>query len=257
MITLDCSEHIPLGLEAVIKFTTDIYNEFIRGKDIDFELSIDETQTTTKPEDHRFVAEALKKADIEIVSLAPRFCGEFQKGIDYIGDTSQFEKEFEVHASIANEYGYKISVHSGSDKFAIFPIVSKLTKGKYHLKTAGTNWLEAVRVIAVKEPNLYREMHKFALGNLNEAKKYYATTENTANIANIETVSDDKLPDYLEDIDARRVLHITYGLILNANSDDGSPLFKERIYALLHKHENAYFDALGKHIGRHLESLSI
>ena len=75
-----------------------------------------------------------------------------------------------MHAEIADHFGYKVSVHSGSDKFAVFGIVGKYTKGRYHVKTAGTNWLEAVRVIAEVAPDLYRKMHLFALNNLNEAK---------------------------------------------------------------------------------------
>jgi len=257
MITLDCSEHIPNGLEAVVKFTTDIYNELIRGKDIDFELSIDETQIPTTPEDHRFVAEALRNADVEITSLAPRFCGEFQKGIDYIGDIKQFEREYKMHTEIAEEYGYKLSVHSGSDKFSVFPIVGSESGGKYHLKTAGTNWLEAVRVIAQKSPDLYREMHAFALENLPEARQYYHITCDLSKIAPLSDVTNDDLPLYLDENDSRQVLHITYGLLLQAKNDNGTPLFHDRIYRVLRYHEADYIAALEKHIGKHLTGLGI
>ena len=257
MITLDCSEHIPDGLEAVVKFAAEIYNTFIRGKNIDFELSIDETQTVTTPEDHIFVAEALKKEGVEIVSLAPRFCGEFQKGIDYIGDVDQFEKEFKTHVDIAAKYGYKISVHSGSDKFSVFPIVGSLSNGRYHLKTAGTNWLEAVRVIAENEPELYREMHSFALDNLAEARQYYHITCDVSKIAPIESIPDENLPSYLDEDDSRQVLHITYGLILQAKNNDGTPRFHDRIYKALKKHESDYIAALEKHIGKHLTGLGV
>ena len=257
MITLDCSEHIPNGLEAVVKFVEDIYNRHIRGKNIDFELSIDETQTVTTPEDHMFVAEALKKSGVDMVSLAPRFVGEFQKGIDYRGDIALFERDFKVHAEIAEKFGYKISVHSGSDKFSVFPIVGKLTGGKYHLKTAGTNWLEAVRVIAKNEPELYREMHIFALENLSEARKYYHVTCDLSKIADITGVSDSCLTGYMDEDDARQVLHITYGLILEAVNEDGTFRFKDRIYSTLRMYESDYMFALDKHIGRHLAELGI
>ena len=257
MITLDCSEHIPNGLEAVVKFTTDIYNEYIRGKNIDFELSIDETQTVTTTEDHIFVAEALKKAGVEIVSLAPRFCGEFQKGIDYIGDVKQFEREFKNHADIAMRYGHKISVHSGSDKFSVFPMIGCLSGGRYHLKTAGTNWLEAVRVIAKKSPELYREIHVYALENLSEARKYYHITCDISNIAPIESIPDEKLSHYMDKDDSRQVLHITYGLILQAKNHDGTMRFHDRIYWVLRKNESDYIAALEKHIGKHLTGLGV
>jgi hypothetical protein len=257
MITLDCSEHIGHGLEAVVNFTTDIYNRFIRGKNIDFELSIDETQTVTTPEDHLFVAQALQKSGVEIMSLAPRFCGEFQKGIDYIGDIKQFEKEFKTHVEIAEKYGYKISIHSGSDKFSIFPIVGKLSGGKYHLKTAGTNWLEAVRVIAAVDPKLYRDLHNFALENLEEARKYYHITCDISKIRPLTDTPDNMLPSYLDEDNARQVLHITYGLILQAKKEDGTPMFHDTIYRVLRTHEDGYIDALEKHIGRHLIELGV
>ena len=257
MITLDCSEHISDGLEAVVKFAEDIYNTHLRGKDIDFELSIDETQTVTTPQDHLFVAEALKRAGVEVVSLAPRFVGEFQKGIDYRGDVAEFERDFRVHAEIAEKFGYKLSVHSGSDKFSVFPIVGKITSGKYHLKTAGTNWLEAVRVIADKEPVLYREMHLFALENLEEARKYYHITCDLSKIADITDVLDSSLPAYMDEDNARQVLHITYGLLLQAKNNDGSLRFRDRIYDTLKKHETEYMTALEKHIGRHLTELGV
>jgi len=257
MITLDCSEHIPYGLEAVVKFTTEIYNDHIRGKNIDFELSIDETQTVTTPEDHLFVAQALKKSGVEIMSLAPRFCGEFQKGIDYIGDVKQFIKEFKSHVEIAEKFGYKISIHSGSDKFSIFPVVGKQTGGKYHLKTAGTNWLEAVRVIAEADPVLYREMHQFALENLEEARKYYHITCDLSKIKPLAENPDNMLPAYLDEDSARQVLHITYGLILQAKKEDGTTRFHDRIYEVLRTHEADYISALEEHIGKHLRKLGI
>ena len=257
MITLDCSEHIPLGLDAVVKFTADVFNRHIRGKNIDFELSVDETQTVTTLEDHRYIARALKKEDVDIVSLAPRFCGEFQKGIDYIGDIRQFEKELEAHVKIADEYGYKISIHSGSDKFSIFPVICRLTGGRYHLKTAGTSWLEAVRVIATYAPSLYRQLHTYALENLPEARKYYHISCDLSKIAALDDTPDSRLPGYLNENDARQVLHITYGLMLQSRNGDGTLRFRDRIYRLLNEYEPEYISALEKHIGQHLTGLGI
>ena len=240
-----------------INHASGVFSELVKDANIDFEVSIDETLTTTSPQSHFFVANELIRQGVEIASLAPRFVGEFQKGIDYRGDTAEFERDFLVHAKIAEKFGYKLSVHSGSDKFSIFPAVGRLTGGRYHLKTAGTNWLEAVRVIAAHEPSLYRRLHSFALENLIEAKKYYHTTENTANIADIDSVSDEELPLYLEQDDARQVLHITYGLILQAKASDGIPLFRDTIYQVLRTYEADYFQALENHIGRHLTALGV
>ena len=218
-------------------------------------MSVDETLTSTAPQAHFFVASELIQAGVDVASIAPRFCGEFQIGIDYIGDISQFEKEFKIHASIAEFFGYKISVHSGSDKFSVFPIVGKETKGIYHVKTAGTNWLEAIRIIALRAPELYRELHAFALDVLDEAKKYYHIGAKEDRIADINSLKDVELPDLMNKDDSRQVIHITYGLILQAKKEDGSLRFKDRIYKVLHKYEDDYYDALYKHIGKHLKTL--
>jgi hypothetical protein len=220
-------------------------------------MSIDETLTSTTPESHYFVASELISGGVEITSLAPRFCGEFQKGIDYIGDIEQFKKEFEMHVKIAENFGYKISVHSGSDKFAVFPIIGKATGGEYHLKTAGTNWLEAVRVIADKNPSLYRRMHKFAIENLNEAKKYYHISGDPDNIPDIDQLEDEDLPSLMDKDDSRQVMHITYGLILMEKNADGAFAFRDEIYSTLHKYEDDYCFALEKHIGKHLKGLGL
>ena len=256
MITLDCSDHIDNDggtiqniYGAAIDHAEDIFHNVIKtcGREVDFELSIDETSFTTSPEAHRYVAEELIKRGVKMATIAPRFCGEFQKGIDYIGDIAQFEKEFSEHAKIARELGHKISVHSGSDKFAVFSIIGKETAGVFHVKTAGTNWLEAVRVIAAKEPSLYRKMHKCALSVLDEAKKYYVIGARVENIADIDTLSDEQLPTYLDKDDSRQVLHITYGLILDE--------MRAEIFEVLNKYENEYAENLKKHIGKHLELL--
>jgi len=235
-----------------VKFAADVYNTLLRGKDADFELSIDETLTATSPQAHYFAANELLEAGAAPVSVAPRFCGEFQKGIDYRGDPVEFEREFSVHAGVARTLGHKLSIHSGSDKFSVFPIIYRETGGNVHVKTAGTNWLEAVRVIARARPELFREVFRFALNNLPEAKKYYHITENAANIPDIDALGDAELPALLDQDDARQAVHVTYGLILSAKNQDGSPKFKEAIYAALNEREDEYYAALAERIGRHL-----
>ena len=248
---------IVLVYRAAVDHAVSIFEELIKQTQTDFEVSIDETLSVTTPQAHFFVANELIRRGVVCASIAPRFIGEFQKGIDYIGEVSEFERAFDAHAKIAAHFGYKVSVHSGSDKFSIFPAVGRLTGGRFHIKTAGTNWLEALRVIAAKEPKLYREIHTFALENLPEARKYYTITDDISDIADIESVSDAALPDYLNHNSARQALHITYGLILQAKTPDGSPLFRSRIYSALHKHEAEYFTALEQHIGKHLGALGV
>jgi hypothetical protein len=157
--------------DAAINFMVAIFRKYIAPLDraVDFEISIDETATPTSPEAHYLVANELRDRGATIFSMAPRFCGEFQKGIDYIGDIAQFERELASHAAIAVHFEYKLSIHSGSDKFSVFPLIGQYTNGLFHIKTAGTNWLEAVRVVAKVNPSLYRRMHQYALEHFAEA----------------------------------------------------------------------------------------
>jgi hypothetical protein len=242
-----------------IEFAVEMYNKFLKkGKyKADFEISIDETSTPTTPAQHYFVARELIDAGVSFATMAPRFCGEFQKGVDYIGDLVQFEKEIKIHAVIARHFKYKLSIHSGSDKFTVFPSIGKAAKNVFHVKTAGTSWLEAMRVAAISDPALYREVHKYALSAFDEARKYYHVTTDLKKIPDVDKLKDAELPDLFNQNDSRQLIHITYGLILSKKNDDGSFTFKDRLYRLWREKEEVYSQALFKHIGRHLDLLGV
>jgi hypothetical protein len=188
--------------------------------------------------------------------MAPRFCGEFQKGIDYMGDITQFERELVIHAGLADDFGYKLSIHSGSDKFSVFSLIGKYTKGRFHIKTAGTNWLEAVRTVAKVNPALYRSMHSYALAHFEEAKAYYHVTTDIGKIVPLSSVSDINLADtYMNEDNARQLIHITYGILLQAKDEQGNFLFRDTFYQTLNDQEEAFEQALISHIGKHLTLL--
>lgn len=243
--------------DQAIQFMVYIYENYVKhaGREVDFEISIDETETPTAPESHYLVAKELYDRKVDIFSMAPRFCGEFQKGIDYIGDLEQFEKELALHAAIADHFGYKLSIHSGSDKFSVFSMIGKYTNGRWHVKTAGTNWLEAVRTVALCNPSLYRRMHEYALEHFEEARAYYHVTTDISQIKPLDQVSDAELPEYMDDDNARQLLHITYGILLQAKDESGGSLFKDQFYRTLDEQEEAYEQALQRHIGKHFELL--
>ena len=242
-----------------ITFAADIYRQFFKkGKyKADFEISIDETSTPTTPLQHYFVARELVDLGVSFATMAPRFCGEFQKGIDYVGDLAQFEKEIKIHAVIARHFKYKLSIHSGSDKFTVFPSIGKATKTIFHVKTAGTNWLEAMRVVALGDPALYREVHKYALVAFDDARKYYHVTTDIKKIPNVDKLSDKELPGLFEQNDSRQLIHITYGLILNKKNDDGAFAYRDRLYKFWADHAEEYAKALVTHIGKHLTLLGV
>lgn len=158
---------------------------------------------------------------------------------------------------IAEHFGYKLSIHSGSDKFKVFPIIAKYTKGIFHVKTAGTNWLEAVRVISNTNPSLYRKMHVFALENFEEALKYYHVTPDLESITALDKVSDEQLSDYMNNDAARQLFHVTYGLILTAKDEKDEYVFRDEFFKTLDVYEEDYRAALVHHIGRHIELLGL
>lgn len=237
---------------AAIAFTKDIYDALFAGAGsrAQLEVSIDETSAATTPQQHFFMASELRRLGVDFVTLAPRFAGEFQKGVDYIGDIIAFERDFKVHAAISRRFNYKLSIHSGSDKFSVFPIIQRHAGGKFHLKTAGTSWLEAMRVVAGADPALYREVHALALKSFAEARQYYHVTTDLAKIPPLKELRDDELPSLFTQNDARQLIHITYGLIL------ADPCLKQRLYALWRRERRAYADALYGHIGRHIELMT-
>ena len=248
--------------QKAIDFTEEAY-EWIRSEKgfrttLDFEISIDETPFPTSPENHLFFIIALSHRGVRIDSLAPRFIGEFQKGIDYRGDVKAFKEQFYQHCLIAQYYGnYKISIHSGSDKFSVFPEIGKLAADAVHLKTAGTSWLEAMRLIAQKSPTLYREMHQFAISVFPEATKLYVVTTDLGRIPKLESLKDEELPMLLEQEDARQLLHIAYGFLLNARDREERLLFRNRFFNTLNQYEEDYWSLLERHIGTHLVSLGV
>ncbi len=247
-----------LVYHKALAFTEQVYARLrkrVGSRPVDFEMSIDETTTPTTPAQHYFVANELAEAGVESTSLAPRFCGEFQKGIDYIGDIAQFEAEYKVHEAIARRFGYKLSIHSGSDKFSVFPIIGKYSEQKVHVKTAGTNWLEAVRAIARVAPDLYRRMHTMALNRFSEATKYYHVTTDLSKVPELSSLGDEQLPELMNRDEARQLMHITYGVLLTAEDDQGQRTIRKEVYDVLNDQEEAYAKALRDHIGRHADTL--
>ncbi len=216
--------------------------------DVDIELSIDETSVSTVPSAHFFVANELADKKIELWSCAPRFIGKFEKGVDYIGDVREFEQDFILHQCIAEHFGYKMSVHSGSDKLSIYPIVARETKGNVHVKTSGTWWLEATRLLSVKAPELFRKTFLYSIECLPKAKQLYSITTNMNDIPNIDEVSDEKLPEYLEANASRQLLHVSYGYLLQ------EPWFAKGLTEAIFGFESDYHALINTHIGKHLKA---
>jgi len=233
--------------------------EFLKGykKDkFDLEISVDETPTVTSPLAHLFIVLELRRRGVNFQNIALHFLGNWQKGIEYIGDVKQFAREFFLHAILAKSVGgYKLSLHTGSDKFSVYPIFFQETDGMCHIKTSGTSWLEEAKVVAMKDPELYREIHRFALKNFAKDRASYNLTTNLSCIPNIDKLSDGQLADLFNKPDSRQLIHITYGSILRAKDDEGKYIFKDKIYKILFQYEEDHYQGLSNHIKRHLELL--
>ena len=135
------------------------------GRDYEIELSVDETEQPTTLAEHFIIADQCLKRGMKLVSLAPRFIGELEKGVDYKGDVAALERSLRDHAAIAAILGpYKLSLHSGSDKLSMYAALARATKGLFHVKTAGTSYLEALRVVARHDVPLFRRIIEFARG---------------------------------------------------------------------------------------------
>jgi hypothetical protein len=185
------------------------------GIDFELELAVDETDYPTTPAEHVVIISELKRLGVHPVSLSPRFVGGFEKGIEYIGDLGELRRDFQLHAAIAKALGpYKLSLHSGSDKYSTYPLLMETTGGLLHMKTAGTSWAEALRIIARHDPALFREIFELAMQLFEENRQSYPLTCDPTRIP--VDPSDDQLEALLDATDSRQVLHVSYGPALAA-----------------------------------------
>jgi len=214
-----------------------------KGIDCEVEFAVDETDYPTKPAEHVVVVSELQRLGMDFVSFAPRFVGRFEKGVEYIGDLDQLQRDFEIHADIARALGpYKLSLHSGSDKYSTYPLIAEATKGIVHLKTAGTSWAEALRVIAHNDPDLMREVLALALDSFEANRKSYHLSCDPTKIPTDPT--DDQVAQLMDRVDSRQVLHVGYGAILEE--------FGPRMYQVWNDNEEEHYRIIADHFVKHL-----
>ena len=198
------------------------------------EVSMDEVDEAQTPEELRYILREIAKEGIPVQTIAPKFTGRFNKGVDYRGDLARFEREFEqdllVIEEAVREYGLpenlKLSIHSGSDKFSIYPIMGRLIR-KYdkgiHIKTAGTTWLEENIGLAVADPDalaLAKKIYVQALGRMDELTVPYATVIDV-DVTKLPT------PEEVAKWDAQ-----TYARTMRHNQED--PLYNPSFRQLIH-----------------------
>jgi hypothetical protein len=229
----------------------------------ELELSIDETAHPTTPAEHYIIAEQFAKAGIGLASVAPRFVGEFEKGVDYKGKLAALEASLAMHAEIAERLGpYKVSLHSGSDKLSLYPALARITRGRFHVKTAGTSYLEALRVVAQEDDALFREIIDFSRGRFDEDKATYCVSAEVVRVPAPKEVSDpvaleqlyldrweDTPPGHGFTALGRQILHCTFGSVMT------NPRLGPRVVELLESCPEQHCEILRRHFVRHLEAL--
>jgi hypothetical protein len=219
----------------------------------ELEVSVDETETPTSIKEHFFVARELKRLGVEWTCLAPRYVGRFEKAVDYIGDLATFERQLIQHVAVARALGpYKLSMHSGSDKFGAYPPFARRAGDLVHVKTAGTSYLEALRAIAGIDPDLFREILGFAHQRYDSDKATYHVSADPSKAPTPEQLVNPELAGVLDGFDARQLLHVTYGSVLTAQDESGGHRFHHRLLDTLRSHEEDYHRVLEEHFARHL-----
>lgn len=232
------------------------------GRDYEIELSVDETDQPTTLAEHYIIAQQCLQGGMKLVSLAPRFIGELEKGVDYKGSVSDLEASLQDHSAIADMLGpYKLSLHSGSDKLSMYTALARATRGRFHVKTAGTSYLEALRVVAIHDQQLFRQIVQFARHHYDVDKATYHVSATNATVLAPEALSADQLEAvYLErwaDVPqgqgftapGRQILHCTFGSTLT------DPELGPAIRGVLEAHPETYSEVLADHFGRHLDAL--
>ncbi len=234
---------------AAIAHTARMYRHLAGlSDDFEMEVSVDETETVTSSAEHFFFANELRRLGVRWVSLAPRYVGCFEKGVDYIGNVGEFERSLAAHAAIARHLGpYKLSIHSGSDKFSIYPAFARQCADMVHLKTAGTSYLEALRAVAQLDRDLFRRILALAITRYPTDRATYHVSADLSNLPASPPPSHSA--PLLDQFDARQVLHVTFGSVLAA--------FGDEIKALLAAHEEVHYAALAAHFQRHLQEFRV
>ncbi|MDX9846006.1 MAG: tagaturonate epimerase family protein [Tenuifilaceae bacterium] len=238
------------------------------------EVSMDEVSEAQTPIEMFFILSAIAAEGIPAQTIAPKFTGRFNKGVDYVGDLSQFAKEFEQDLLVIDfaikEFGLprnlKLSVHSGSDKFSIYPIMGKLIR-KYdkgiHVKTAGTTWLEEAIGLAMAGGDalqLVKDIYKGGLSRFEELCGPYSTVididkNKLPTVDQVEEWSADTLANTLRHIpnhpeynlNFRQLMHVSYKLA----AEQG-----ERYINLLKQHKDLVGQQVTENIfDRHIKRL--
>ena len=164
-------------------------------------------------------------------------------------------KDVNGHAALARHFGpYKLSLHSGSDKYSIYSLAMQATQGLVHLKTAGTSYLTALHTIAGKDTVLLQNIFSFARDHYDEDRLTYHVSADLVKVPYAEQVND--WHALIDQFDARQVFHVTFGSVMTARDASGELIFRTRLMKLLQENPESYARDLEAHFIRHLAPFS-
>lgn len=237
---------------AAVRHAAEAYRRLAdhKGGGFNFEMSIDETSTPTTPLDHRIIATELAREGVSLFSLAPRFIGRFEKGIDYKGDVNEFTTALKRHVELSHELGgYRLSLHSGSDKFSVYPAFGELTDGVFHVKTAGTSFLEAAKTVAARDGAFFRKVYSLALDTFEKNAASYDISADITKVPSLDAIDEAvAVAEITGNPHMRQVLHIAFGVILKTMGDDFRKILKSNA--------DDYRRNIVSHLGKHLSLLT-
>ena len=166
------------------------------------------------------------------------------------------ESELKKHAAIARALGpYKISVHSGSDKYSAYPIIGQVCGELVHVKTAGTWYLEAIRTAARVDVSLFREICAFSQSRFMTDRATYHVAENLDDLPDVEHCKDSNLESLFDNNTFRQMLHVTFGSVLTDKTENGAWRFRSRLYEMWSKHEEVHLEIIEEYSRRHMTAL--
>lgn len=223
---------------------------------VEVEVAIDETESPTTIAEHVYMATEMKRLGMHWVGFAPRYIGGFEKGVEYIGDTGALADSLRQHFAVATALGpYKLSLHSGSDKFSIYGLAADATGGMLHLKTSGTSYLVALEVAATCAPALFREIYDVSRDAYQGARDSYQVSASRDRTPLSRDVADADLATLVSSFDSRQILHVGYGAVLTLRDQQGKRWLNDELHSFLASESERYELALEAHLGRHLAPL--
>ena len=229
-----------------------------QGRAFEIEASFHETGLPTSTLEHLFIGLELEARRVRLTSLALRFPGDFQKGMDYRGDLTAFEAQLKEHVAVAEFCGpYKLSFHSGSDKPSVYPVIGRCCGDALHVKTSGMSYLEALRAVLRVDPDLFGQIVRYCRTRFAADRESHAlltTPEEVRSLPDNATGDEERL--FLDERAGRQLLHVTYGSVLTTGRDAQGRPFKEAILELLDRHADIYQELLAHRFDTHLRLLN-